>query len=218
MMKQVLLSFLLLVTIKAATAQATGQVSYKIDFSSDNPDMAMATSMMEGSTMELFFMAGKARADVKMGAFMDMSTITDSKSDKSLMLMSVMGQKMAVENKLSEADKEAAKNAPKATITKETKEIIGFKCTKATIKTEDGKELVIWFTTELNASLAGLEQFANIGVNGVPLEFATEQNGMNVKFVATKFDKKVEEKVFSLTVPEGYTVVTPEELEKMGNL
>lgn len=217
-MKQLLLSFLLLVTVKAATAQATGQISYKVDFSSDNPDMAMATSMMEGSTMELFFMAGKARADVKMGAFMDMSTVTDSKSDKSVMLMSVMGQKMAVENKLSEADKEAAKNAPKVTITKETKDIIGFKCTKATIKTEDGKELVIWFTTELNASLAGLEQFANIGVNGVPLEFATEQNGMNVKFVATKFDKKVEEKVFTLAIPEGYTVVTPEELEKMGNL
>lgn len=216
-MKQVLLSFLLLTVIKIATAQTSGQIAYKMDFSSDNPDMAMATSMMEGSTMDLFFMPGKAKVDVKMGAFMDMNTVTDVKADKALMLMSMMGSKIAVETKLSKADKEA-KPEVKAKLTTETKEIIGFKCTKATIQTEDGKELVIWFTTQLNASLVGLEQFANIGVNGVPLEFAVEQNGMNITFVATKFEKKVDEKIFSLTIPEGYTLMSEEELEKMGQL
>jgi len=216
-MKQLLLSFLLLVTIKAATAQATGQISYKVDFSSDNPDMAMAITMMEGSSMDLYFMPDKARADVKMGALMDMNTINDTKQNKGLMLMSVMGQKIAVEMKLS-ADKEGKKTPPKATITKETKEIIGFKCTKATVPTEDGKEMTVWFTTELNASLGSLEQFANIGVKGVPLEFSTVENGMTATFVATKFEKKVDEKVFSLAVPEGYTVMTEEEMEKMGQL
>ncbi len=216
-MKQLLLSFLLFVTVKAATAQATGQISYKMDFSSDNPDMAMATSMMEGSTMDLFFIPGKSKVDVKMAALMDMSTITDVKADKALMLMSMMGSKIAVETKLSKDDKEA-KPEVKAKLTTETKEIIGFKCTKATVQTEDGKELTIWFTTDLNASLAGLEQFSNLGVKGVPLEFATEQNGMNIKFVATKFEKKVDEKIFSLAIPEGYTLMSEEELEKMGQL
>jgi GLPGLI family protein len=216
-MKQLLLSFLLLTVIKVATAQSSGQIAYKMDFSSDNPDMAMATTMMEGSTMDLFFIPGKSKLDVKMGALMDMTTVTDSKSDKTLMLMSMMGSKIAVESKLTKTDKEAKPDI-KAKITTETKEIIGFKCTKATIQTEDGKELTIWYTTELNASLAGLDQFANLGVKGLPLEFSTEQSGMTVTFTATKFDKKVDEKIFSLVIPEGYTLMSEEELEKMGQL
>jgi GLPGLI family protein len=211
-MKQLLLSFLLVTVIKVTTAQTTGQISFKMDFSSDNADLA---TMMNGSTMDLFFMPGKAKVEVKMGSMMEMTTVTDSKADKSLMLMSMMGSKMAMESKLSEADKDAVA-APKAKITTETKEIIGFKCTKAIVTTEDVKELIVWYTKEIKAGLAGLEQFTNIGVDGVPLEFSTEQSGMNITFVATKFEKKVDEKIFSLTVPEGYTVITPEELEKMG--
>ena len=62
-MKRILLSILFLATVGMSVAQTKGQISYSMDFSSDNPDMAMALPMMQGSTMELYFMPGKSKVD-----------------------------------------------------------------------------------------------------------------------------------------------------------
>ncbi len=214
-MKKLLLSFLLFIVIKVSMAQSTGQVTYKLDFSSDNPDMAMALSMMEGSTMDLYFMPQKAKMNMTMGSFMIMNTIVDVKADKSLLLMEIMGQKTATENKLSAPANDSKKEEPKIEYSSETKEIIGFTCKKATIKTEEG-DVIMWIAADLKASLDGFEQFTVKGLKGIPLEFSTTNNGMNIHFVATKFEKTVDEKIFDQKIPEGFKLMSAEDLKNMG--
>jgi outer membrane lipoprotein-sorting protein len=68
----------------------------------------------------------------------------------------------------------------------------------------------------LKATLKGQQQFGNGKISGVPLEFSTVNNGMTIHFIATKFNKKVDKKIFSLAIPEGYTKVSEDDLKNMG--
>jgi GLPGLI family protein len=215
-MKHLLLSILFLAVVGTSIAQTTGQISYSMDFSTDNPEMAMAIPMMQGSTMELFFMPDKSKIEMTMGTFMKMNTVADTKADKGLMLMEVMGNKTATEMKLSDADKTEKAEEPKIEVTSETKNIVGYKCTKTIYRDAEGNETIMWIATDLKASLKGQQQFGNSKINGVPLEFSTVNNGMSIHFVATKFNKKVDKKVFGMDIPEGYTVVSADELKNMG--
>ncbi|WP_430405858.1 hypothetical protein [Fluviicola sp.] len=216
-MKHLLLSILFLAVVGTSIAQTTGQISYSMDFSSDNPDMAMAIPMMQGSTMELYFIPEKSKIDMTMGTFMKMNTVVDVKADKGLMLMEVMGNKSATEMKeLSKADQAEKTDQPKVEVTSETKDIVGYKCTKTISRDADGNETIMWIATDLKASLKGHQQFGNSKLAGVPLEFSTVNNGMSIHFVATKFTKKVDKKIFSMAIPEGYTVVSEEDLKNMG--
>ena len=216
-MKHLLLSILFLAVVGTSIAQTTtGQISYTMDFSSDNPEMAMALPMMQGSTMELYFMPNKSKIDMTMGTFMKMNTTSDTKANKGLMLMEVMGNKTATEMDLSKADKDAKPEDTKVEVTAETKEIIGYKCTKTIIRDAEGNEVIMWVAADLKASLKGQQQFGGSQINGVPLEFSTVNNGMTIHFIATKFNKKVDKKAFNLTIPDGYTKVSEEDLKNMG--
>lgn len=214
-MKHLLLSILFLAVVGTSTAQTTGQISYALDFASDNPDMAMALPMMQGSTMDLYFMPDKSKIEMTMGTFMKMNTVADTKANKGLMLMEVMGSKTATELDLSKADAEQ-KEEPNVEVTSETKDIVGYKCTKTIVRDADGNEMIMWIAKDLKASLKGQQQFGNSKISGVPLEFSTVNNGMTIHFIATKFNKKVDKKVFSMDIPEGYTKVSEEDLKNMG--
>lgn len=215
-MKHLLLSILFFAVAGTSMAQTTtGQISYTMDFSSDNPDMAMALPMMQGSTMEMYFVPNKSKIDMTMGTFMKMNTVADTKANKGLMLMEIMGNKTATELDLSKTDKEE-KAEPTVEVTSETKDIVGYKCTKTIVRDADGNEAIMWIASDLKASLKGQQQFGNSKVNGVPLEFSTVNNGMTIHFIATKFTKKVDKKAFSLKIPEGYTKVSEDDLKNMG--
>lgn len=214
-MKHLLLSILFLAVVGTSIAQTTGQISYSMDFASDNPEMAMAIGMMQGSTMEMYFKPDKSKIEMTMGTFMKMNTIADVKANKGLMLMEVMGNKSATELDLSKAETEK-KEEPKVEVTSETKEIIGYQCTKTIVRDADGNEAVMWVAKDLKASLKGQQQFGNSKIEGVPLEFSTVNNGMTIHFVATKFTKKVDKKAFEMKIPEGYTKVSEEDLKNMG--
>lgn len=215
-MRQILLSILFLAVVGTSIAQTKGQISYSMDFASDNPDMAMALPMMQGSTMELYFIPQKSKIEMTMGTFMKMNTVVDVKADKGLLLMEIMGNKTATEMKPSDADKKEGTEEPKVEVTSETKDIIGYKCTKTITRDAEGNEVTMWIATDLKAALKGHQQFGNTKIAGVPLEFSTVNNGMTIHFIATKFNKKVDKKAFSLKVPEGYKVVTEDDLKNMG--
>lgn len=202
-------------TISAQTTE--GQISYKLDFSSDNPEMAMALPMMQGSTMELYFAKDKSAANVTMGSMMTMKSVVDVKSDKGIILVDAMGQKIATKIESIKNSKNKAEKAPTPQATSETKKIIGFNCTKYIAKdtSGNGEDFVFWVTKELKTSLVGQEQF-NSNIDGVPLEFSTMQQGMKVHFIATDFKKTVDANVFKIDVPEGYRVMTEDQMKGMG--
>jgi len=215
-MKHFFFILALFFAIAQSTAQTKGTITYKMDFSSDNPDMAMALPMMQGSTMEISFVPEKSRASVKMGMIMTMNTITDAKTKKGLLLMEMMGSKNATFIDLSKDDKDSQANYTVEKTAPEFKNILGFKCKKFVLKDEAGSEFVIWATTDLKIPTKGIEQLSQFSVDGFPLEFTLDSNGMKAYFLATNFDKNVDESIFKMDVPEGYTVLTEEELENMG--
>lgn len=217
-MKSILFTLLFVLSMGTISAQITeGQLTYKMEFSSDDPQMSAAIPMMQGSTMQLYFAKDKSAADVSMGSFMKMKSVMDSKLDKGVILIDIMGQKVANNIESISKQKVDKEKIGKPVMTSETKKIIGFNCKKYVIKDEtgNGNESVLWITTDIKTSLAGQDQFTN-GIEGVPLEFSTVQQGMNVHFEASNFNKTVDSSNFSITIPEGYRVMTKEEIEKMG--
>lgn len=216
-MKQLLILLFFLAVSGMAKAQHTGHLQYKMEFSSDNPDMAMTLPMMAGSKMDLYFMPEKSKIEMIMGTFMKLNTTVDLKKQKGLMLMEIMGNKTATELDISNANNPENTSNPKIIVTNETKTIIGFNCAKIIAQDGDGSEVTLWVTKELQATLNGQKQFGNTKIEGVPLEFSTLNNGMTIHFIATKFDAHVDANIFSLQIPQGYTIVTEEELKNMGS-
>jgi len=196
-----------------------GKVSYSMEVSSDNPDMAMASNMMAGSKFNMSFAPGKSRSDITMGSIGDMTTITNENSGKILMLTNMMGMKYAVETSLDENKKSAgaAEGDFTVTPTSETKQLLGFTCKKAIMKSKTlgENDITIWYTTDIKASTTG-QQYYDKSMPGFPLEMNMEQKGMKIHFLATAVEKTVPASVFEMTVPAGYEKKTMEELEKMG--
>lgn len=214
-----LLALFLGFTVVSFAQIKEGKITYDMTFASDNPEMAMGVQMMSGSKMSMSFMPGKSRADISMGMMGTMTTISDEKSKKVLTLMDMMGMKYAMESTTEEVEAEAGEQPkPKIEITKETKEIMGYKCTKAimTTETEEGPmPVTMWFTKDIDVFTGG-QQYYNEDMPGFPMQIAVTQSGMSIDMIVTAMDKKVDKKVFDMKVPDGYEVKTEEEMMMMG--
>lgn len=203
------------------TAQITeGNVKYTIDMSSTNPEMQMQLAMMQGSTFELFFQGDMTRSEMSMGSLMKIVTITDAKSEGALMLMSGMMGNSAVKMSPDDLNK-GTEETPDVNVqfTEETKDIQGFKCKKAIVTDEEGTESAIWYSEEIAVNKLG-QSYLNKKVPGFPLEFELNQGDMKMTMTSTEFNKKLDKKLaktlFDTTIPEGYTEMTPEQLQGMG--
>lgn len=222
MKKLILSTIIALTTTFGLNAQLTeGHISYKIDISSDNPDMAAYMGMFQGSTMESYINNDMTRSEMKLGTMQNTITITNLTNQKSLMLMSGMMGKKAIEMDLKKMNEDSEAKMPKFEITKttETKEILGYICTKTILTTENGVELAYWLTNEITGNIKGQQGYFE-GIDGFPLQFEIVQGPMRMTMTTTAIVKSLtkEEKstLFSMKIPEGYTVTTIEELSKMG--
>ncbi len=221
-MKKILLSLALIVgSISVNYAQITeGHVTYKIDISTENPDMEMVVGMMQGSTLDIYFKEKVTRAEMKMGSMMNMTTISDEKSGKILMLMSGMIGKKAISTSAEELEGDAAKEKPKydVELVDETKEIAGYKCKKAILTDEEGNETVFWYTEEIEVSKKG-QSYLNENVPGYPMQYEINNGGLVMGMTVTNISKELSKndlKLFEMKIPEGYTEMTMEELQQMG--
>lgn len=220
MRKFILSAFMAILSLGAAFAQITeGHVKYKVDVASDDPEMAMAVSMMQGTTLELFFKDKKSRADISMGALMTMKTITDAESEKVLLLMSgMMGNKAVTGTFADLEDEEEKKPEYDVKLTDETKDIAGYTCKKGTMTDEEGNELEFWYTEEVKFESRG-QSMMNDQIPGFPMEFAANQNGMVMTFTVETFNKELSgtvEEVFGMAIPDGYEEMTFDDLKQMG--
>lgn len=224
MKKSIFTLVFLLAGLSSWAQMKEGSVSYKMEFSSDDPEMAMAIAMMTGSTMDMYFKEGATRVDVTMGSMMNMVTLTDTNQQEFLMLMdiSMMGMKYAVKSTMEELKAQAGDDEePKMDISLEKgkKEILGYKCKKAVATDADGNESVFWYTEDISVNKKG-QSYLNEEVPGFPLEYQINQGGMIVSMTATqvesKLDKKQAKELFSFDIPEGYEEKTMEDLQQMG--
>lgn len=206
-----LLAFLFLGFAYSFAQLTTGVVTYEMNFSSDDPEMSMATSMMAGSSMSLSFSGTKSRSDLAMGMLGTTTTISDAKTGKSLTLMDMMGMKYAIED-LSKQEKPAA---PSIKGTDEKMDIAGYSCKKYIATAEDGSETILWCTDQIKAQTSGQQYFSSTE-NGLPLLIQLTQNNLTVELKATGVEKKVSKKVFKMSIPDGFEKKTAEELQMMG--
>ncbi len=218
-MKKILLSFLVgALTVFQIHAQISeGHINYKIDMTTDDPQMQMMAGMLQGSTLDIYFKEKMARTEMKMGTMMTTVNIINEPTGEMLMLMSGMMGKKAIKSNLKDSDT-VTQPTSEVTLVDETKEIIGFKCKKAIITDEEGNEMVTWYTTDFVVVKKGIG-FMNDQIPGVPLEFDINRNGLKMNMSATKVDKKLDKKaisLFDMKIPDGYTETTMEELQMMG--
>lgn len=220
-MKSILIAFAAITLSLCTRAQVTeGQVKYAIEMTSDDPNVQAQLAMLNGSKMDMIFTDKFSRVDFSMGMFMQMVTITNIEENNGLLLMSGMIGKKAVKMTSEDVEK-SAEEVPEFEIeaTKETKKILGYKCTKYVITTEEGTDVSYWTTTEISASKAN-NRYMNKSIEGFPLLFETETNGMKMTFTATDFQEDLEglntKELFDMSIPADYEEMTMEELEGMG--
>ncbi len=220
-MKNLLFTFLVKTcTILPLFGQMTeGHISYKMEATSDNPDMQMAVSMMQGSTLDVYFKEKQTRAEMKMGAMMNMTTISNENNGEMLMLMSGMVGQNAIKSNLKELDSaQAEKPKTEVTLENETKVIEGYTCKKAIVTDEEGTESVFWYTEEISVAKKG-QNYLNESVPGFPMQSEINNNGLKMIMTVTKVDKKLDKKaseLFDMTIPSGYKEMTMEQLKSMG--
>jgi len=113
-----------------------GKIVYSVEMSSDNPQMAVAASMMNGSTFELTFSKGATMAKMNMGAMMSMTTIVNHE-DVLILMGGMMGNKAVKTTKGELIDSEGTNMDATVELVDETKKIAGYICKKAIITDSD---------------------------------------------------------------------------------
>lgn len=200
-----------------------GHISYDIEVSSDDEDMAMAVMMFNGSSMDLYFSDDKARTEMDMGAMMSMSTLIDNATGEVLILMGgMLGDKAVLttseEMKVNEEEEDTGY---KVKLTKEKKTIAGYKCKKAIVTDSEGNEMEYWYTEDIK-TISTDKKSAISQLPGLALEYSTNQQGMQMLFTVTKvetsLDKETISTKFSMEIPEGYEEMTYEEFGSMGGM
>ena len=133
-----------------------------------------------------------------MGIPGSMTILVDNAKGKQYMLMNANGQKMAMALPVNTTDKAtAAAKDPKVTITKETKTVDGYKCTKVITETEEQKA-DLWVTQDVGMQYADFYKMMNSakgpqGGSMVKIPDLKTVKGFPVEIIST--DKKKAETV-----------------------
>jgi GLPGLI family protein len=190
-----------------------GKITFEIEvLNAEEMDDQMLAMMPK--EMTVYFKDGKSRGEMDMMGG-KMITISNDKEGETITLMDLMGRKQAIKTTKEDMEKERAKMGEyEVKITDETRMIAGYKCKKAIITFKDkteNNEMTVWFTEDLEAVHAS--KYAWKGIDGYMLEFSVDQRGMGMKFSCKEvMQQKVADEMF--TIPEGYTIMTQEELSK----
>lgn len=219
---QIALTALLFVGI-TATAQTQlkkGSITYSMTMPNVSEEMA---AMGESTITVHFDEKTQATYMSMMGGMMLMKTIVPNENKKdSKMTMEVMGMKYEITDVGDQATKANKglgdlENAKEIVYDKkDTKEIVGFKCHKATITMNDGTKS-IFYVTDAIASQTPTSQDTKVKLSGYPLEITVQTPQGEMVMKATKFSKEIPVEAFK--VGEGFTKITMEEFQKqMGGM
>jgi hypothetical protein len=145
-------------------------------------------------TQEYKVKGEKAVVELKMGGIPVQRMFMDGEKKEMYMLME-KDQKIAMKLKTDDASKNEEKNKPKVTVTKETKDILGYKCTKIIVE-NDKKFTTAWMCKDLNLDFSKLGASGKKGSNnailakyGFPLELEGKDEKGTVTMKATKIEK-----------------------------
>lgn len=209
-----ILSIVLLTGLSFAQNQQ-GRIVYEVEMSSDDPQMAMAAQMMNGSTLEILFDGENSQTKMDMGAMMSMTT-TVNESDVLILMGGMMGQKAVKSTKEELLESNPSSDDVTVELVDETKEIAGYTCKKAILTDAEDNEIEYWYTEEFTFPMNG-QSNANGKIPGVALSFSIDKSGMIMGYTATSIEDELADDVkFDVEIPEGYEEMTMEQMQSMG--
>lgn len=213
--KNFLASFAMLILLLTGTqtiAQNDFHIVYDLEINSDD---AMANAMMQDAKLEIMFHADYAKVAMDLG-IMNTTAITKESNKEGLVLMDMMGMKIAVPMTEKDFDKEEDEGEVTVRETGKSKKVAGFTCKQAFVTNEDGQEFEIWYTPDIKPANQSTD-YSYEGVDGFPLEMHINQDGMEMHMEATSVSQKQLSKAdFSMEIPDGYQEMSMEDLERMG--
>lgn len=201
---------------KAGGDEFNGIIVYNISYGETDIDPQMLAMMPK--TMKMKIKGESSRTEISMGMG---STIVvfNGETKSGFTLMDFMGQKYAMEMTAEELEQEIEKEPDMGVeITGETKEIAGYTCTKAIVKSNEAGaenlEMIVYFTDELGSGMLNYNNPLFKDVQGVMMEYSMKEGDMDMTFSAISVTKKkVGDEEFE--IPEGYNVMSMSDFENM---
>ena len=202
-----------------SNAQALSDVyiSYSIEVDSDEPAASMLTF---GSSLELAFRGLRTKALVNVaGGTNSISVVVDHKTKTGTALMDILDGKKAVKIKTEKYDnalseiKKISDNPIRHT--DDFKTIAGYSCQKVFMKDlKSGANIIFYITDQIVPENDLLAKTLIAEIKGFPLGLVVRRDGTTVRIIAEKVSSSTPPaSVFSLSVPDGYTLSSFDELE-----
>ncbi|MGE0635661.1 MAG: hypothetical protein AB7G44_14345 [Bacteroidia bacterium] len=184
-----------------------GKISYKIDLSGSEMGM-LEKQLLQMAKLNISFKDALMKTEFDMG-MMGTTVVVDGNTKSGLMLFNAMGNKMAARMTADDLQKQQqAKGAYTVEYSDETKEIAGYKCKKATLKMENGANLTVFYSEDIQPAKVNTD-FTYSEIKGFPLEMQMDMQGMKFNMVASSVDgAALPADNFNMTIPEGYTETT----------
>lgn len=202
----------------SAFGQKNIHIIYNMSISSDNPQMQSMQSMFEGSKLEVYANDKFCRANLSLGSLTTTSTIVDLSSKNAVLLITSMAGNMAMKLNADELkEKNAQQNNLAVTLTDSVKKIAGYTCKKAILTANDSIKFDMWYTTDLNLGNLSGTPLEYDKIPGTPMEFSVQKGPITMKCTASTIDLNatVDSTTFDMTIPEGYKIMSLDDLKKM---
>ncbi len=184
-----------------------GKISYNIDLSGSEMGM-LEKQLLQMAKLNISFKEAMMKTEFDLG-MMATTVVVDGSAKSGLMLISAMGNKTAAKMTADDLQKqEKAKGTYTVEYSDETKEIAGYKCKKATLKMENGANLTLYYSEEIQPAKMNSD-FTFSELKGFPLEMQMDMQGMKFNMIASSVDgTALPADNFSMAIPEGYTETT----------
>jgi hypothetical protein len=228
LMKSVLLIVLLSISYISSAQKSLDKGSITMEITavaSDDPQTEMMLGAMKGSQTEVVFEGSKHVTNMDMmGGMVKMQIHVNSDANKMNMLFDAMGNKMWIESDIDKSqDPKQKEIADKSVITydkNDTKEILGYKCYKMTIKNDEmeGMKVTGYVTSDVKTNANLIQGFQSLKFEGYPMEFTVGSPQFSMTMTAKEIKETVDQNKFNLDT-KGYKKMTMEEFQNaMGGM
>lgn len=200
----------LLLSLNTLAQGPSGYIKYNMSYAESNMTKEELSMMPEET--EMWFKGDLVKLRMPMGMGMQSDVLI--LKDKVVLLMDLMGNKLAMESTKTEVESEnfASKKAVVKLVEGETKNVAGFDCKKAILSTPGEKDMIVWYSDKIKSN--GSWYFQMSEIKGFPLEFSMKTGEMSVRMSAKEVRmEKVDDAEF--TVSSDYKVMTQEDMLKM---
>lgn len=214
-MKSLIVTLAFLSSAIVSLAQTGTYIKYSLDIKSKDDQMAMMESMMMGSTMEIATSAKRTYAKNNMGVFNTTEIEVDNDTKIMTMYMTGMMGNMAFSGNV-----DSVSNDDSDTVTvnfelvDETKDILGYRCKKATSVDAEGNKSVYWYTEDI-ARPDGVSQMPN-QIPGLCLEMNISNEMMDMTYTASEVKENTSIDKYKVVVPESVDIQSFDDLQNMG--